>query len=352
MVKTSARTPYFAFDGAHLQYLVTQWSEIFPQIKPFYAMKCNPHPVMLETLSKLGVNFDCASSGEYNEALKYVTSDRIIFANPIKTDSDLTLADEVGIHRMTFDNEDELVKIYINHPNAELILRLRVNDEGSLCRFGEKFGCDREQALILLREARMLKMRVIGFSFHVGSGCSRPELFYQAIQLCQEISKDANFKPIFLDIGGGFSGINLDLCRSISKEVTKALAEWGREMEIIAEPGRFFAESPFTLHVSIIGKRNDNGTTRIYIDDGVYGSFNNIFFDHAQPRPFITAVETVPTTIYGRTCDSIDKIGTMDLPKYEIGDKLVFPNMGAYTLAAASNFNGFIPAGVIAIGSE
>ena len=345
MVKTPTKTPYFVFDGAELKCLVEHWFDIFPGITPFYAMKCNPHPMMLETLSGLGVNFDCASSGEFTAALEHVTPDRIIFANPIKSQDDLILAKTLGIKRMTFDNEEELEKIYNNYIDAELVLRLRVNDEGSACRFGEKFGCDSEEALVLLHRVRELGMKIIGFSFHVGSGCSQPNLYYQAIKLCQEISEATSFQPSFLDIGGGFSGVNLDFCRNINSEVRRALAEWGCEgVVIIAEPGRFFAEKPFTLHVSVIGKN----TNRIYIDDGVYGSFNNIFFDHAHPKPLITnGINTKLTTVYGRTCDSIDKIGTMELPEYQIGNELIFPNMGAYTLAAASHFNGFSPAVII-----
>jgi len=83
-----------------------------------------------------------------------------------------------------------------------------------------------------------------------------------------------------------------------------------------------------------------------YLSDGVYGSFNNIVFDHAQPSPatFKNSEVTRKSCLFGPTCDSIDVIcKDIDLPELEIGDWLYFMNMGAYTVASASSFNGFKP---------
>jgi len=259
----------------------------------------------------------------------------------------LLIAKRQGITRMTFDNEEELLKIAAVYPEADLVLRLRVNDEGSSCRFGEKFGASTEEAIGLITLARNLGFKeILGFSFHVGSGCTQPRLYYDALKMCQELSHKCSLRIRLLDLGGGFTA-NEELLASIGKEVNRALEEWTSlplDCEIIAEPGRYFAETAMTLHVSIIGR---HGVDRIYIDDSIYGSFNNIFFDHAAPQPLCSAKETREVIIYGRTCDSIDKIGTAVIPKeIGVGGRLVFPNMGAYTLAAASSFNGFTPATV------
>jgi len=50
------------------------------------------------------------------------------------------------------------------------------------------------------------------------------------------------------------------------------------------------------------------------------------------------------STVFGPTCDSIDIIArSVLLPKLKVGDWMYFQNMGAYTMAAASAFNGFQP---------
>lgn len=83
-----------------------------------------------------------------------------------------------------------------------------------------------------------------------------------------------------------------------------------------------------------------------YINDGVYGSFNCILYDHAAPVPVPLNVsgreEAKLCSLWGPTCDSLDLIneGAM-LPPLDMGDILMFPNMGAYTLPIASSFNGF-----------
>ena len=122
-------------------------------------------------------------------------------------------------------------------------------------------------------------------------------------------------------------------------------------LEIIGEPGRYMATSYSTLYLSIQGKREEtvNGKKhfKYYCDDGVYGSFNCIMFDHAKPHPIVFHTTNMnhsqeyPTTLFGPTCDSLDCI-VKNIPFQEcnIGDILMFQNMGAYTLAAASTFNG------------
>jgi diaminopimelate decarboxylase len=113
-----------------------------------------------------------------------------------------------------------------------------------------------------------------------------------------------------------------------------------------------------------------------YINDGVYGAFNNIMFDHAIVRPRVLRIaRDVPgvktemgfkrldsdsdhssdfnndernrlfaSTVFGPTCDSIDVVArSVLLPKLKVGDFLYMNNMGAYTMAAASSFNGFVP---------
>jgi len=50
----------------------------------------------------------------------------------------------------------------------------------------------------------------------------------------------------------------------------------------------------------------------------------------------------IESSIWGNTCDGIDCITkSVMLPTCEIGSWFVFENMGAYTTAAASKFNGF-----------
>jgi ornithine decarboxylase len=83
------------------------------------------------------------------------------------------------------------------------------------------------------------------------------------------------------------------------------------------------------------------------VNEGLYSSFNCVYFDHALPvfRPYRNK-EGEPvypnSTVFGPTCDSMDVIGhDFTLPEMEIGEKCVVENFGAYTIAATTTFNGF-----------
>ena len=108
--------------------------------------------------------------------------------------------------------------------------------------------------------------------------------------------------------------------------------------QLIAEPGRFFCEEAFHLVSYIIDKKT-NDKNIYYLDDSIYQSFNCLHYDHLT---YTKCEKGELSKMYGRTCDGTDIIfDDIFLPNIDIGTALIFPNMGAYTLSASSNFNGF-----------
>ena len=134
--------PFYIIDIGEIITAYEKWTTCFPNIKPYYAVKCNPNPVLLTVLNCLGTYFDCASENEIKSILE-LTNDpnKIIFANPCKMSSQIKYARANEVDLMTFDCEDELYKIKLYHPYAKLILRLAVDDSKSVCKFNCKFGC-------------------------------------------------------------------------------------------------------------------------------------------------------------------------------------------------------------------
>lgn len=308
-----------------------------------------------------------------------VDPSRIIYANPCKTKNFIRHAARVGVDLMTFDNEPELYKIAELHPKGRVVLRIKVDDSHSVCKFSAKFGAGVEQAAHLLSIAKKLSLDVVGVSFHVGSGCESADshrLAIESARLVFDIASTLGFKMSLLDLGGGWPGTSdakvpfLD----ITKVVNTALDVYFPEddfvgLDVIAEPGRYYVASAFTLATMIIAKREveldggsrgvelDDGSRGVeldggnrgvmyYLNDGVYGSFNCTIFDHwvVEPTPFVETEgrERLLTTLWGPTCDSMDLIKKdVCLPEMEVGEWIIFKEMGAYTLAAASTFNGF-----------
>ncbi|RYE13716.1 MAG: hypothetical protein EOP34_08225, partial [Rickettsiales bacterium] len=123
-------------------------------------------------------------------------------------------------------------------------------------------------------------------------------------------------------------------------------------IDIIAEPGRFFATSSGILATNVIGRKlmidkDNNKVMHYYINSNLYGLFNNIIFDKTIPKLELlkSVADDEPlykSVIFGQTCDSMDKIAEdIMLPELSCGNWLVIKNHGAYTIASASKFNGF-----------
>jgi len=238
--------------------------------------------------------------------------------------------------------------------------------------FGYKFGCSYNYALELVDACKEKGGNLIGVSFHVGSGCYDSSAYVDTLKNARRLfdyAIDAGFDMTLLDLGGGWPGEEEGMAffSEISEAITPILDEsFPSPIRLISEPGRYFCTATTTMAVQIHSKReyfaaptalqNDDGTIsflpapkeiQYYVTDGAYGSFNNVIWDHAHPLPvpFKDVDPDAPkllTTFFGPTCDSLDVIcKKIPFPNMEPGEWVYFHNMGAYTVAAGSQFNGF-----------
>jgi ornithine decarboxylase len=318
-------------------------------------------------MALLGNGFDCASKAEIDFALAAgADPSRIIYAHPCKTQSYLRYASQVGVKLMTFDNADELYKIKAVFPGAELYLRILTDDSNSLCRLSQKFGACLTATRGLLELAHELDLNVVGVSFHVGSGAEDPKAFTKAVRdarLVFDQASEIGYDLRVVDVGGGFSDVTFDM---FAETLSDALDEYfPPHIRVIAEPGRYYVASAFTLAANVIARRDvslsvtdsedvlstDSSTGEaymLYLNDGVYGNFSNIMFDHQHPVAQILTKDDednspVEYSIWGPTCDGIDVIAkSISLNgRLDVGNWLYFENMGAYTQCSATRFNGF-----------
>ena len=156
---------------------------------------------------------------------------------------------------------------------SELVLRILADDSHSLMRFGTKFGAPFESVEGLMKLAKQLQLRVVGIAFHIGSGCFSTKAHSAAVELarqCFDVAERIGLPRLrLLDIGGGFPG---DLQVGVRPDgspgfecMAGALREaFARhfpeerypELQIIGEPGRYFAKSWATLFTAVVGKRS------------------------------------------------------------------------------------------------
>jgi ornithine decarboxylase len=213
---------FYIVDVGKVLKQVQKWNDLLPTVKPYYAVKSNPNPFIMKVLASLDVCFDCASKNEIATVMS-ITDDpkRIVFANPCKMSNQIKYARANDVDLMTFDSDYELYKIKLYHPYSELILRIKVDDSESMCKFGSKFGADIDDVKRILEIAKTLSLNIVGISFHVGSGCKNNKQFESAIRdarTCFDIAKDVGFDFKVLDIGGGFEDETFDECASIIRE--------------------------------------------------------------------------------------------------------------------------------------
>ncbi|KAI7992914.1 hypothetical protein LOK49_LG12G00026 [Camellia lanceoleosa] len=257
--------PFQILDLGVIERLMHSWNHSFPTVKPFYTVKCYPNSALLEALASLGANFDCARQVEIETVLALgVTPDRILYANPCKAVSHIKYVASDGVNLTTFDSKSEIEKIKHWHPKCALFLRIKVFKDHALYRpLGTKFGALPKEFVPLLNEAHMSGLKIVGVSFHVGSGASDFEIYRHAIAVARAVFEPASqlqMPPMnVLNTGDGFK--ENSLCE-ISKTVHEAIhvEKFTKDMVmsplmVIAEPGRFFVEIAFTLVTNVIGKR-------------------------------------------------------------------------------------------------
>jgi ornithine decarboxylase len=359
-------TPVVVIDHDIIRANYASFKKHLPKVQAYFAVKANAEPAIVRTLYKAGASFDVASLPEFMlvyENIKHLPAkeqqdfiwDKIIYANPTKPKETLQALDKYK-PLVTYDNLSELKKIKAYAPHAGVVLRLRVPNTGSMVELSSKFGCDPGEAVDLIKAAFDLGLVAEGISFHVGSQCTNFQNFVQGLNMAaavMEESKSRGHKLNILDIGGGFPAPYNKHVKPFSALAKKINAEIDRlfpaNIEIIAEPGRFLVATAATSVARIIGKAVRDGKPCYYIDDSVYHTFSGIIFDHCQYH--LNAFKKGKTEIcavFGQTCDALDTISlSEELPEMEIEDLVFSENIGAYSNASATWFNGFPPAKVL-----
>jgi ornithine decarboxylase len=362
-------TPIFVIDHEKIRANYREFREHLPNVQVYYAVKANSNPEIVKTLFAMGCSFDVASMPEFMIVWENIRDmpdterqdwiwDKIIYANTIKPIETLEALDHYK-PLVTFDNSFELRKIKEHAPHAGLVLRLRVPNTGSMVELSSKFGAHPGEAVDLIVQAFSSGLVVEGLSFHVGSQCTNFENYIQALELSANILREAESRTgqriKILDIGGGFPVKYHPEVRSIRTLAKKINAEIKRllpaDMQILAEPGRYLVANSCTLVAKVIGKAYRDGKPCYYINDGVYHTYSGQIFDHCNyPVLSFREGENRISAVFGPTCDAFDTVTlSAELPELEIGDLVYSENMGAYTIASSTYFNGFPPAKVVHI---
>ncbi|MBA4207962.1 MAG: hypothetical protein C0454_00355 [Parvibaculum sp.] len=367
-------SPLLCFSPASINERVKQFLTHFPG-ETGWAVKSNPHPLVVRAVIEAGIRaFDVASRHEIDLILQHCPSATLHFNHPVKAPEDIAYAwHSAGIRSFAIDCPEELEKIDAvldgagEEARRDTVLTIRFRNTRPAgtgnYSFDEKFGARPGEAAGLLRRVAGLGYRT-GLTFHPGSQNRDPESYATLVDLARGIAAESFARGTaalaHINVGGGFPCFYPGGPEPELKTYFAAIANAASSIAcpIICEPGRALVAESANLLTRINLRRKDD--PRLYINEGIYGSFMETPFVDFQPpvraysadgRPFPEAGTYDDFQIWGATCDSLDRLRMpVSLPSaIGTGDFIEFGMMGAYTNATATHFNGMEPARLIAI---
>ena len=329
--------------------------ESFPG-RVLYAVKCNPHPRVLQILYDAGIrHFDTASLPEIARVRELFRDAGAYFMHPVKARAVIRSAYEVyGVRHFVVDHPNELAKLRdeTGGEGVTVLVRIATPHAGATYDLSTKFGASPALAVDLLREARGEGYQT-GLAFHVGSQCLMPRAYRTALELVGDVIEAAKVDIHFLDVGGGFpaayEGVNTPALDEYMAEINAGVEALSlrRDCVLMCEPGRAMVVSGCTLIVQVQLRKGD----QIYINDGIYGSLSEVVTGRIRlPVRHIrldgpASDKMLDFTVNGPTCDSVDGLPVpFRLPAdVRAGDWIEIGLIGAYGSALRTHFNGFFP---------
>ncbi|MDZ7840110.1 MAG: type III PLP-dependent enzyme [Gammaproteobacteria bacterium] len=345
--------PVYCLDLAGLAAHARAFVDAFPG-RVLYAVKCNPYRKIIDTLYEAGVrHFDTASLPEIAQVRESHRDAGAYFMNPAKARAVIRTAYEVyGVRHFVVDHLSELEKTLEATGGEGIVVhvRLKTGETKVLFDLASKFGAPLEEAVELLAAVHSEGLRS-GLAFHVGSQCQSVQAYRDALRLCAEVVRESGVNIDYLDIGGGFPayypGQSIEPLAAYFSAITQELATMRlrNDTVLMCEPGRALVADYQSLLTQVLLRKED----AIYINDGIYGSLSELVLTRLElPMRVIrldgpVSEQTRRFTVYGPTCDSMDILpNKCELPDdIREGDWIEIGQLGAYSNAGATRFNGF-----------
>jgi ornithine decarboxylase len=352
------RTPYLLMDLDRVTQAYHRLAAALPVDAIHYAVKCNPHPLVLTALHRAGCRFEVASFPELATLRKIgVRPADVLFSNPVKPPHHIARAHRAGCWRYAADSSAELHKLAAHAPGAAVYVRLRpCTPATSIVASEGKFGVDPTQAYELLLTARVLGLQPYGLTFHVGSQMTQPGAWQKALDQVGALATRLAIAGIHLemiDIGGGFPacyGHPVPSLDAYGEQIGRALDRLPYRPHIVAEPGRAIVAEAGVMVSTVIGTARRADRDWAHLDVGAFNGLmealetgNTLNYPVSDSR----RSNRQPWHLTGPTCDSQDTIllDTALSADLACGDRVYIGSTGAYTTAYAAPFNGFdIPA--------
>lgn len=338
------------------------------------SVKTNNLPIVLEIANQEGLAFECASCAEIDMAKQINPNARLLYSNPIRSETDAANALRGGVDYYSVQSNSGVSKIIRNmhlaprDKNIEIAFRVGFNNEGAeinlSCEDVGKFGMERAEIIKSINTIRRNVEIDVGLTVHLGSQNTEIDSIPRGINKLARLAEEV----------GGVSSINVapgipsphspdddyvleDFIKEINEGFTKYIGsalDSSSKAEIIMEVGRGIAGPCEMLIIPVTELDVYNGARRMHVDESVFGSFTDVplhgmeyWFEAYSRDGEKVSGDLVKWNVFGNSCDSGDKIAELYLPEnIQEKDCLVVRNAGAYMASQHSGseklggFNG------------
>ena len=351
--------PLFVYDAATIEKQINVLKQSFqvPSLEIRYASKALNTIAILAHIYQQGCGIDTVSPGEITMALKAgIPPSKISFTPSGVSTDEYSFAIEKGVH-VHADQLYILEWLDKNYPGTSVTLRFNPGIQAGghpklqVGSHGSKFGFHTDQIDELKKLTKELSLKIIGVHMHLGSDISDSGSFDKAYEFLLSI---ASFWPdtiTHVDLGGGFKvpyhpdDHSIDVIsfgKKVSQRFSKFCDEFGKDITLVLEPGKFLVSEAGFLLMKVTGVRHAGEIPMVYVQSGFnhflrpmnYGAYHHII-NLSNPEGKLNNYDVV-----GYLCET--DTFTLNRPINEIrsGDILCLMNAGAYGFTMASNYNG------------
>ena len=365
-------SPSYVYDASKIkkQYnrLITSFKTV-KNLKINYAVKALSNLSILKYINHLGAGIDTVSIQEVVIGIKAGFSpDKIIYTPNGVSINEIIKVSKMGVN-INIDNLNMLEQFGSLHPEIPVCIRINPhvmaggNNKISVGHIDSKFGISIHQIPLLLRIVKNTNIKVNGIHMHTGSDILDIEVFIHAAEILFDTA--SKFKNLeFIDFGSGFkvpyspgdNETNIEeLGVKLSKRFNDFCNEYGKELTLAFEPGKFLVSEAGNFLCSVNSIKQTTSTVFAQVDSGfnhfirpmMYGSkhyIENISNPNDSERFY---------SVVGYICETDTFATNRRISKISEGDVLCFRNAGAYCFSMASNYNSrYKPSEILFINNE
>lgn len=361
MLYKELNTPCFLFDEAEFKRGIDGFGDAlrsqFGRVEIGYSVKTNSLPYAMRMAGKLGCMAEVVSHDEYHLAhLCGFSPDRIIYNGPMKSKGTFleAVADGAVVNLETKRELDWLRELSTDG-KFNIGIRLNINishvspedadgkDDNSRFGFSDESG---EFAEAIQYIKSLPNVNLTGLHIHRTTHSRSPRFYEHSIEYTASVIQKYELSLDYLDVGGGYFGIfpNKPTFSDYAEAFHTSLKRHGLDnLQIIIEPGNALTASPFAFLSEVIDVKQVDAKTRFATTDGSRNDIDPFFHKSDYIKEILPKSDNRPIEpqqiVAGCTCLEYDRMFTfVDKPRLEVGDRILYHNVGAYTMTLSPQF--------------